>query len=87
MEWKIRLEARTGWGEATTYEVGALRRDLGDLTSSETSSLRSRRGGIMHINGGFKSEAQRLVSELKLKACENWPRSERTPPEGSETRA
>ena len=34
MEWKIRLEARTGWGEATTYEVGVLRRDLGDLTSN-----------------------------------------------------
>ena len=39
------------------------------------------------IPGGFKSEAQRLVNELKLRACENWPRFERTLPKGSETRA
>ena len=34
MEWTIRLEARTGWGEVTTYEVGVLRRDVSDLTSN-----------------------------------------------------
>lgn len=33
MEWTIRLEARTGWGEVTTCEIGALRRGLGDLTA------------------------------------------------------
>ena len=32
MEWTIRLEARTGWGEVTTCEIGALHRSLGDLT-------------------------------------------------------
>ena len=34
--------------------------------------------GIKHLmemkHGGFKSEVQRLVNELKLKACKNWPR-------------
>ena len=44
-------------------------------------------GGRRITLGGFKSEAQRLVNELKLKACENRPRSERTLPKGSETRA
>jgi len=24
MEWTIRLEAKTGWGEVTTCEIGAL---------------------------------------------------------------
>ena len=33
MEWTIRLEARTGWGEVTTCEIGALRRSLGELTA------------------------------------------------------
>ena len=26
MEWTIRLEARTGWGEVTTCEIGAPQR-------------------------------------------------------------
>ena len=34
MEWKIRIEASTGWGEVTTYEIGVLHRDPADLTSS-----------------------------------------------------
>ncbi len=38
MEWKIRLEARTGWGEVTTYEIGVLRRDPGDLTSNSVGT-------------------------------------------------
>jgi hypothetical protein len=33
MEWTIRLEAKTGWGEVTTCEIGALHRSLGDLTA------------------------------------------------------
>jgi hypothetical protein len=33
MEWTIRLEARTGWGEVTTCEIGTLHRSLGDLTA------------------------------------------------------
>jgi len=32
--------------------------------------------------GGFKSEAQHPVNELRMKACESWPRSARTPPVG-----
>jgi hypothetical protein len=34
--------------------------------------------GIDLAKGGFKSEAQRLVNELKLRACENSSRFERT---------
>src|ERR1035438_2656799 len=51
MEWKIRLEARTGWGDATTYEVGVLRRDLGDLTSNSV--------------GLSLAEAKALLGELQ----------------------
>ncbi len=51
MEWKIRLEARTGWGEVTTYEVGVLCRDLGDLTSNNV--------------GLSLAEAKALLAELQ----------------------
>jgi hypothetical protein len=33
MEWTIRLETRTGWGEVTSYEIGLLRRGFHDLSS------------------------------------------------------
>ena len=36
MKWTIRLEARTEWGEATSYEIGALRRGIDDLTADGT---------------------------------------------------
>ena len=36
MEWTIRLEARTASGDVTSYEVGALRRGMGDLTTDGT---------------------------------------------------
>src|SRR5450631_2381967 len=51
MEWKIRLEARTGWGEVTTCEIGTLRRGLGDLTAD----------GI----GLALAEAKSLLAELQ----------------------
>lgn len=48
MEWTIRLEARTGWGEVTACEIGVLRRSLGDLTADGVglgcgASIRMRR--------------------------------------------
>ena len=33
MEWTIRLEAKTGWGEVTTCEIATLHRSLDDLTA------------------------------------------------------
>jgi hypothetical protein len=51
MEWTIRLEARTGWGEVTTYEVGVLRRDFGNLTSNSV--------------GLSLAEAKALLAELQ----------------------
>ena len=52
MEWKIRLEARTGWGEVKTYEIGVLDRDPGDLTSSSV--------------GLSLAEAKAVLAELQL---------------------
>lgn len=33
MEWTFRVEARTGLGEVTTFEIGSLHRNLGDMTA------------------------------------------------------
>lgn len=46
-EWKISLEARTGWGEVTTYEVGALRCDLGDLNSDNVGLSLAQAKGLL----------------------------------------
>ena len=54
MEWKIRLEATTGWGEVATCEIGSLRRGIGDLTSD----------GI----GLALAEAKAVLTELQLSA-------------------
>lgn len=41
MEWTIRLEARTGWDEVSTFEGGSLHRRLGDVTMSPPTALAS----------------------------------------------
>ena len=56
MEWKIRLEASTGWGEVTTYEIGVLDRDPGDLTSSSV--------------GLSLAEAKVLLAELQQRVVQ-----------------
>ena len=53
MEWTIKLEARTGWGEVTSYEIGALHSSLGDLTAD----------GV----GLNLAEAKALLAELQQK--------------------
>ena len=57
MEWTIRLEARTGWGEVTTCEVGALHRSLGDLTAD----------GV----GLSLAEAKALLAELQQRIVQS----------------
>ena len=55
MEWKIRLEGRTGWGEVTTCEVGVLRRDLGDLSSNSVGL------GLAEVKALLAELQQRIV--------------------------
>ena len=57
MEWTIKLEARTGWGEVTTCEIGALRRSLGDLTAD----------GV----GLSLAEAKALLAELQQRLVQS----------------
>ena len=57
MEWTIRLEARTGWGEVTTCEIGALRRSLGELTAD----------GV----GLGLAEAKALLAELQQRIVQS----------------
>ena len=57
MEWTIRLEARTGWGEVTTCEIGVLRRSLGDLTAD----------GV----GLGLAEAKALLAELQQRLVQS----------------
>jgi len=51
MEWTIRLEAKTEWGEVTTYEIGAVRRSTVDLTADSV--------------GLSLAEAKALLAELQ----------------------
>jgi hypothetical protein len=57
MEWTIRLEARTGWGEMRTCEIGVLRRRPGDLTAD----------GV----GLTLAEAKALLAELQRRIVQD----------------
>jgi hypothetical protein len=39
MEWTIKLEARTGWGEVQTFEIGKLSRRVAGLATDEVGLL------------------------------------------------
>jgi hypothetical protein len=39
MQWTIRLEARTGWGETETYEIGTNSRPVTGLRADEVGLL------------------------------------------------
>jgi hypothetical protein len=54
--WRIKLEARTGWGEVETIEVAHFKRRVVDLTTEEISlSL---------------DEAKQLLAELSRRRCQ-----------------
>ena len=57
IKWTIKLEARTGWGEVTSYEVGALHRSFDDLTAD----------GV----GLSLAEAKALLAELQQKIVQS----------------
>jgi len=59
VEWTIKLEARTGWGEVETIEVGRLKRRVVDLTADEI--------GLTLAEGKeLLSELQRLVLQTQM---------------------
>ena len=57
MEWTIKLEAKTGWGEVTTCEIGALHRSLDELTAD----------GV----GLSLAEAKALLAELQQRIVQS----------------
>jgi hypothetical protein len=59
MEWTIKLEARTGWGEVETVEVGRLQRRVLGLTADEVG---------LTLAGGkdLLSELHRLVLQTQM---------------------
>ena len=57
MEWTIKLEAKTGWGEVTSCEIGSLHRSLGDLTAD----------GV----GLSLAEAKALLAELQQRIVQS----------------
>src|ERR1700742_932421 len=59
MEWTIKLEARRGWGEVETIEVGRLKRRFAGLTAGEV--------GLTLAEGkDLLSELQRLVLQTQM---------------------
>jgi hypothetical protein len=59
VEWTIKLEARTGWGEVETIEVGRLKRRVVGLTADEI--------GLTLAEGkNLLSELQRLVLQTQM---------------------
>ena len=59
MEWTIKLEARSGWGEVETIEVGRLERRVIGLTADEV--------GLTLAEGkDLLSELQRLVLQTQM---------------------
>jgi hypothetical protein len=59
MEWTIKLEARSGWGEVETIEVGRLKRRVVGLTADEV--------GLTLAEGkDLLSELQRLVLQTQM---------------------
>ena len=59
MEWTIKLEARSGWGEVETVEVGRLQRRVLGLTADEV--------GLTLADGkDLLSELQRLVLQTQM---------------------
>ncbi len=59
MEWTVKLEARSGWGEVETIEVGRLERRVIGLTADEV--------GLTLAEGkGLLSEVQRLVLQTQM---------------------
>ena len=57
MEWTIRLEAKTGSGDVTTFDVGTLRRAVGDLSAD----------GV----GLSLAEAKALLAELQQRIVQS----------------
>jgi hypothetical protein len=59
MEWRIKLEARSGWGEVETIEVARLKRRVVGLTAEEV--------GLTLAEGkDLLSELQRLVLQTQM---------------------
>jgi hypothetical protein len=59
VEWTIKLEARSGWGEVETIEVGRLKRRVAGLTAGEV--------GLTLAEGkDLLSELQRLVLQTQM---------------------
>ncbi|HEX3990556.1 MAG TPA: ISKra4 family transposase, partial [Acetobacteraceae bacterium] len=59
MEWTIKLEARSGWGEVEIIEVGRLKRRVVGLTGDEV--------GLTLAEGkDLLSELQRLVLQTQM---------------------
>jgi len=59
MEWTIKLESRTGWGEAETIEVGRIKRWTVGLTAEDLGLSLSEGKEIL-------SELQRLVLQTQM---------------------
>jgi hypothetical protein len=51
MEWVLKLEAKSGWGEVETIEVGKLERRVVGLTAEEVGGIIAGSGGTGHAAG------------------------------------
>jgi hypothetical protein len=61
MEWVVKLEAKTGWGEVETIEVGQIKRRVVGLTADEI-------GLTLEEGKGLLAELARLVLQTQMEA-------------------
>ena len=59
MEWVVKLEAKSGWGEVETIEVGKLERRVVGLTAEEVGLTLSEGKGLL-------GELARLVLQTQM---------------------
>jgi hypothetical protein len=71
VEWTIKLEARSGWGEVETIEVGRLKRRVAGLTAGEVglTLAEGRRNDEHDCGEHWSSQRIRQIRPIGKQCC------------------
>ena len=74
MEWTIKLEARRGWGEVETIEVGRLKRRFAGLTAGEVGlTLAEGKDLLSELQRlGLQTQMEELCPRLPGRPSQTW---------------